>query len=91
MKSPYSRDDCLVRKSMSSPVNLTSAVGVSKDDLEYGSFRKWLKPIQVRATVHPDLSTAPREVGRALGFIIRREEMRRQWTSHSRYSTVTAG
>ncbi|KUJ13344.1 uncharacterized protein LY89DRAFT_651518 [Mollisia scopiformis] len=61
---------------MSSPVKLTSTVGVSKDHLEYGSFRKWLKPIRVRATVHPDLSTAPREVGEAFGFIIRREAIR---------------
>jgi len=61
---------------MSSSVKLTSTVGVSKDDLCYGAFRQWLKPIQVRATVQPDLSTAPKEVGNASGFIIRREAIR---------------
>jgi GNAT superfamily N-acetyltransferase len=61
---------------MSSPVTLTSTVGVRKDHLEYGSFREWLKPIKVRATVCPDLSKAPEVVGEAFGFIIRREAIR---------------
>jgi GNAT superfamily N-acetyltransferase len=61
---------------MSSPVTLTSTVGVPKDHLKYGFCREWLKPIKVRATVCPDLSKAPEEVGDAFGFIIRREAIR---------------
>ncbi|CAM1504899.1 Fc.00g024900.m01.CDS01 [Cosmosporella sp. VM-42] len=53
-------------------VEVTSKVGVSKDNVEYGSFRKWLTPISAQATIHPDESEPPVEVGKALGFIIRR-------------------
>ena len=61
---------------MSSPVTFTSTVGVPKNHLEYGYFRQWLKPIKVQATVCPDLTKAPEEVGEAFGFIIRREAIR---------------
>ncbi|SPO05334.1 uncharacterized protein DNG_08021 [Cephalotrichum gorgonifer] len=53
-------------------VEITSEVGASKDNVHYGSFRKWLTPILARATIHPDESRPPDEVGEALGFIIRR-------------------
>ncbi|KAL2194688.1 hypothetical protein P885DRAFT_42431 [Corynascus similis CBS 632.67] len=61
---------------MAPPIELSSTVGVKSTSIDYGSFRKWLKPIWVRATVHPDLSREPNEVGAAFGFIIRRSRIR---------------
>ncbi|KAF0317114.1 hypothetical protein GQ607_015631 [Colletotrichum asianum] len=55
------------------PIEITSRVGVSKDDIEYYSFRKWLTPILACATIHPDESKSPVQVGKAVGFIIRRD------------------
>lgn len=55
------------------PIEVTSRVGVSKDDIEYYSFRKWLTPILACATIHPDESKSPVQVGKAVGFIIRRD------------------
>jgi GNAT superfamily N-acetyltransferase len=57
---------------MAFPIEVTSAVGVSKDNLEYGSFRKWLIPISASAIIHTDESKPPVQVGKALAFIIRR-------------------
>lgn len=61
---------------MTLAVEVTSIVGVSKDNLEYGSFRKWLIPVSARATIHPDESKPPMEVGHVVAFIIRRSRMR---------------
>ena len=57
---------------MAFPVEVTSTVGVGKDNLPYGSFRKWLIPIFASATIHTDESHPPVQVGEALAFIIRR-------------------
>ncbi len=61
---------------MTLAIEVTSAVGVSKDDLFYGTFRKWLTPVSARATIHPDKSKPPIEVGNAVAFIIRRSMIR---------------
>ena len=57
---------------MTLAVEVSSEVGVSKDNIHYGSFRKWLTPVSARATIHPDKSHPPVEVGNAVAFIIRR-------------------
>jgi GNAT superfamily N-acetyltransferase len=64
---------------MSSSVKVMSTVGVDKDDLFYGAFRKWLTPIRVSAVVHKDLSQEPKEVGEAFGFVIRRQSIRQSF------------
>ncbi|KAF7558111.1 hypothetical protein G7Z17_g81 [Cylindrodendrum hubeiense] len=53
-------------------VEVTSRVGVSDDDIQFGSCREWLTPISASATIHSDKSKPPVQVGKALGFIIRR-------------------
>jgi GNAT superfamily N-acetyltransferase len=57
---------------MDNSVEVTSKVGVKKDDIDYGSCHKWLTPISARAIIHPDESKPPIQVGKGLGFIIRR-------------------
>ncbi|CAI4213881.1 unnamed protein product [Parascedosporium putredinis] len=61
---------------MAFSVEVTSRVGVSKDNPDYSSFRKWLTPIKARATIHPDESRPPIQIGEALGFIISRSAIR---------------
>ncbi|KAK2037395.1 hypothetical protein LZ31DRAFT_560433 [Colletotrichum somersetense] len=58
---------------MALPIEVTSRVGVSKDDSQYYPFRKWLIPILACATVHPDESKPPVQAGKAVGFIVRRD------------------
>ena len=61
---------------MALPVEITSKVGVSKDNVEYGSFRDWLTPILASATIHIDETKPPVDVGTALAFIVRRSAIK---------------
>jgi len=71
------------------PVKITSNKGASKDNLDYGQFRKWLTPIWARATIHPDENKPPVQVGTALAFIIRRSAI--QLTFHEEMEVPHSG
>ncbi|KAJ4179744.1 hypothetical protein NW755_012304 [Fusarium falciforme] len=70
-------------------VEVTSTVGANKDNVQYGPFRKWLIPISAQATIHPDESKPPIQIGNALGFIIRRSAI--QLTFHETMETPYKG
>jgi hypothetical protein len=61
---------------MTPPVEFISKTGAEKRNIEYGPFQKWLIPIWVKAIVHLDSSTEPKEVGSAFGFLIIRDRIR---------------
>ncbi|KAI1773790.1 hypothetical protein F4818DRAFT_101752 [Hypoxylon cercidicola] len=57
---------------MTPTVEYSDTVGVDRDHIDYGSFRKWLTPIWIRAMIHTDIPRAPEKVGEAFGFAIKR-------------------
>lgn len=58
---------------MAFPVEITSKVGIGKNNIKYSYYCKWLMPIVAYTIIHLDETEAPIKISKALGFIICRE------------------